>query len=94
MSDDAEVNMALYMDLLPEEKKVLRRIEDGVLRVLFDHAVFARPVWTSRTDAKGRVVNLCLSTGPQPTVVFELPSSELATLSHDELLSRLNESMG
>jgi len=94
MTDDAKVNMALYEGLLPEEEKKLRGIENDVLRVLFDHGFSARPVWTSRTDDKGRVINLCLLAVPQPTVVFELPANELTTLSCDELLSRLNESIG
>lgn len=91
---DAEVNMALYEGLRPEEKKKLRGIENDVLRVLFDHGFSARPVWAGSTDDKGRVIKLCLRVGPQPTVVFELPANELATLSCDELLSRLNESIG
>lgn len=95
MSDDANINMALYAGLLPEEEKKLMGIENDVLRVLFDHGFYARPIWTFGTDAKGRVVKLCLpGTRSQPRVVFELPSSEIAILSHDELLSRLNESMG
>jgi hypothetical protein len=93
MLDNEQAIMALYIDLLPEEENTLKAIEDNALRVLYDHGVFARPVWTSRTGTNGRIIMLCLPAGSQPTVVFELPSSELATLSHDELSSRLNKSM-
>ena len=94
MSDDANVNMALYSGLLPAEEKKLRGIENDVLRVLFGLGFSARPIWTIGTNTKGRVVKLFLLTGKQTTTVFELPSSELAVLSEDELLSRLNESIG
>jgi hypothetical protein len=89
MTDDAEVTMALYMDLLSEEERVLKGIENDILRVLFQNAISARPIWTSRTDPNNRFVRLYLPASPQPRVLLELPSSELATLSPDELLSRL-----
>ena len=98
MSDDAKVSMVLYWDLLPKEKLTLEEIEEGVLKVLSDHDISARPMWICETDVKRRVVRLCLpaspETEPEPRVIFELPSSELATLSHDKLLRRINESMG
>jgi hypothetical protein len=89
MTDGAELTMALYVDLLPEEERVLKGIENDVLRVLSQNAISARPIWTSRTDPNNRFVRLFLPASPQPRVLLEFPSSEIATLSPDELLSRL-----
>ncbi len=94
MSYDANVNIALYKGLLPEEEKILKGIENDVLRSLFDHGFSTRPIWISRTDDKGRIIMLRLLASSQPTVIFELPANEIATLSCNELLSRLNESLG
>jgi hypothetical protein len=92
MSDDAEVSMVLYTDLLQKEKKVLKGVENGIVKLLITHGFTSRPFWTSRTDGKKRFLKLHLSGSPQP--VFELPANELIKLSGDELLSRFNKSVG
>lgn len=94
MPDDTSVDMILYESLLPEEKRKLRDIENDVLKVLLDHGLKARPFWTGRTNNKSRTIILRLLDNQPPTIVFELPASELAALTRDKLLSRLNESMG
>lgn len=80
----------LYESLLPEEDRKLRDIENDVLKVLLDHGLNARPFWTSRTNNKNRTIILRLLDNQ---IVFELPPSELADLTHDRLLLRLNKNM-
>ena len=94
MSGDAEVNMALYMDLRPQEERTLKGIEDDVIRLMDDNGITVRPFWTSRTDADGRFVQLCVVGSPQPKVLFELAEGEFVSLSRGELVSRLQQSMG
>ncbi|MBW2647762.1 MAG: hypothetical protein JRE23_16635 [Deltaproteobacteria bacterium] len=90
MPDDANVDIILCIGLLPEEERKLRDIGNDVLRVLLDRDIDARPLWICRTNNKNRTIILRL---PNNQIVFELPASELADLTHDKLLSRLNESM-
>ncbi len=93
MSDDAEVTMILYADLLPEEENVLKRMEEDIVSVLLENSLSARPIWTGRTQTSGRIVELALAASPTPRVLLELSSSELAAISLGVLLSRLKDSI-
>jgi len=93
MSDDAKVAMILYNNLLPEEEDILKRMEDKVINALLANSITARPVWTGSAEPGGRVVRLILQAKSEPRTLLELPASELQTLSADELISRLNESI-
>ena len=93
MTHDAEVTMALYQNLLPEEERVLKEMERDILRMLMENSLSARPIWTGRTEDNIRFVQLALLTTLKLRVLLELPSSELATISSDVLLSRLEKSI-
>lgn len=93
MTDDAEITMALYKNLLPEEERVLKGMESDILRMLMEKSLSARPIWTGRTEDNGRFVQLALLVTPKLRALLELPSSELATISSDVLLSRLENSI-
>lgn len=91
MSDEVDVNMIFYNGLLPEETKILKKIEKDVIEVLLKYGISIRPFWTSKTRDQDRIINLCLLASPQPRVIFELPSKELVTLTYDNLISRLKD---
>ena len=93
MTDEAEVTILLYQGLLAEEEAALKGLENDVVRVLLENAVTSRAVWMSRTDDNVRSVQLCVPVTPPHTVVLQLPSSEVATLSQSALLSRLRDSL-
>ena len=93
MSGDAEVNMALYMDLREQEERALKGIEGDVLKLMFDNGITARPIWTSRTGADSRFVQLCVPGSPQLEILFELAEGEFVSLSAGELVSRLQDSI-
>ena len=93
MTDDAEVTMALYQNLLPEEERVLKEMERDILRMLMENSLSARPIWTGGTEDNSRFVQLALLATPKLRVLLELPSSELTTISSDVLLSQLENSI-
>lgn len=93
MPDDAEVTMILYADLLPEEEAVLKPMESAVIKALLANSVTARPVWTSSAESGARVVQLNVLGQPEPRILLDLPADEVAALSTDELVSRLNRSI-
>ena len=95
MSNEAEVNMAFYINLRASEEKTLKEIESDVVDLMFKKGITARLIWTSRTDANGRFIQLCMYDNPQPKVLFELEEGGFANLSKEELVTRLhNGSMG
>lgn len=94
MSGDAEANMALYMDLRSHEERTLKGVEGDVLKLMLDNGITARPIWTSRTGADSRFVQLCVPGSPQPKVLFELAEGEFVSLSAGELVLPRQHSMG
>jgi len=92
MSGDAKQDAALYEGLRPEEESTLRGIEEDVTKLMYDNGITARPIWTSRTDADGRFIQLCVYGSPR--ILFELAEGEFVNLSDGEFVSRLQHSMG
>ena len=71
---------------------MLKGLEHEIMSVRHENSVPFRPMWTSRTDAHKRVVMLC-PVANEKRVLFEWPSSQLATLSPHALHSRLKETL-
>jgi hypothetical protein len=90
MTDRAEVTMVLYRDLLTDEERVLKGLENDLISVLLENHATFHPFWTSRTDARGRFVRLCVFDNKN-TVLLEWPSRQIALLSPNELRARLEE---
>jgi len=94
MSDDAEVTMILFKNILPEEKHFLKQMEDTIIKVLLANSITIRPIWIGSTESGGRIVRLILQAQPEPKILLEFLGSELQTLSTDEVLSLLNKRIG
>lgn len=87
------VVMVVYKKLLADERRVLKGLEKEVISVRHEnYSAPFRPMWTSRTDAHKRVVMLCPFAN-EKIVLFEWPSSQIATLSPQVLRSRLEENL-
>ena len=87
------VVMVVYKKLLADERRVLKGLEHEVLSVRHENSSAPfRPMWTSRTDAHKRVVMLCPFAN-EKIVLFEWPSSQIATLSPQVLRARLEENL-
>lgn len=93
MPDDDEATMILYADVPPKEKAILQSMAGGVLKVLFENFITDRLIWTGSAESGERVVQLILPAQPEPRILLQLRACELAALSLDELVSRLNESI-
>lgn len=92
MTGEAKADMAIY-DVQPQEENKLRVIEDQLLKLLLDKGITVRPIWTSRSEADTRFVQVCITSSPNPKVLFELPGGELARLSPEELISLLRDNI-
>jgi hypothetical protein len=82
----------VYKKLLANERSVLKGLEHEVLSARQENSAPFRPMWTSRTDAHKRFVMLCPFAN-EKRVLFEWPSSQIATLSPQVLRSRLEENL-
>jgi hypothetical protein len=60
MTDNAEVTMMLYSGVLPEEKDILKQMEDAVVKALLANSITERPVWRGSAEPGGRVMRLTL----------------------------------
>ena len=91
MEDTAKILMGMPpRGLFPDEEKVLEKFDIPVAEVLVENG-FPRSYWTGKT-ANGRFVQLNVLADPD-RVVLELPFSQIATLSTDELCSRLQDEL-
>jgi hypothetical protein len=85
--------MMLYADLLPEEEAVLKPMESAVIQTLLAKSVTARPLWTSSSESGVRTVQLVLPDEPAARVLLTLALEEVATISQNELIARLNQGL-
>jgi len=93
MTESADVPRVVYRNLLADEERVLKGLEQDVISVLLKNQVTFRPMWTSRTDANDRLVRLCVLDTQHSRVLLELPSSHIALLSPNEVRVRLEEKL-
>jgi len=93
MSDDAEMTMILYSDLLPEEEAILKRMEEVVLQILLANSITIRPLWIGSTNSGKRVVQLTILAQPEPRILLRFPADQLADLSANKLAFLLSESI-
>jgi hypothetical protein len=93
MTESADVPRVGYRNLLADEERVLKGLEDEVLSVLLKHQVTFRPMWTSRTDATDRLLRLSILDNQHSRVLLEVPASHLALLSPPEVRSHLEEKL-
>lgn len=92
MSDEAEVTMALYINLSAKEENTLKSIEGDIMRLTFRKGITQRLIWTSITSANNRFIQLCMYGKPQPKVLFEIEAGEFTNISKDELITQLQNS--
>lgn len=93
MSDDAELTMIIYSDLLLEEKNVLKEMEKSIIDLLLMNSLSGRLIWTYKLINNERFVQLVLGDNTKSKVLLELASNELDTISSDILLSRLDNNI-
>lgn len=92
MSDEAEVTMALYVNLSAKEENTLKSIEGDIMNLTLKKRIVQRLIWTSTTSASNRFIQPCMYDKPQPKVLFELEAGEFANISKEELITQLQNS--
>ncbi|MCC6500197.1 MAG: hypothetical protein IT313_08025 [Anaerolineales bacterium] len=92
MASEAEVNMALYVNLSAKEENVLKAVESDVTSLAFKKGITRRLVWASRSSMDGRFIQLCVYNNSQPRVLLELEDGEFSSLSGEELIMRIQNS--
>jgi hypothetical protein len=93
MSDDAEITMILYSDLLPKEEAILKRMEEAVFRILLANSITLRPLWIGSTKSGERFVQLTIPAQTEPRILLRFPADQLAALSANKLAFLLSESI-
>ena len=93
MSNDADITMMLYANLLPEEKSVLKAMESSLLKILLAHSITARPIWTAKTTSDGRVIQLLVGEATETKMLLELPAANISNISEDDIASKLVRSI-
>jgi hypothetical protein len=89
MSDEAKVTMLLYSGLLPDEQRKLESLDNAIATTLIESGETSRAIWAAATVGGQRVVSLRQG----EKTLLEITALELAGMSGETVLSRLNHSL-
>jgi hypothetical protein len=90
MSNDAEMTMLLYENLLPGEESVLKPMESVIIQTLLANSITDRPYWTSSSESRARIVQLILPDKTEDRILLNLTPEEVKNISQNDLLARLD----
>lgn len=93
MTDGARIDMILYTGLSQHEEDRLRALEPNVMRLLEDHGIRNRAVWTTFGVDERRSLVFCVPGDLLPKVLYKMPSHRFEDLSGEDLLTGIDEAL-